>query len=211
MRRSLINIGISAFVVLVLCNGCASSRMRSVANPQFKGRQYERILVASRAPHLDQQADAEDIFIKKLSKTDAECLRSLDVIFPGREYTDAELFSTLRQNKVDAMLIVRQTDYYEDEITYSQTYGHLSATTYYHGHFDQTQGYAGGSTTTRTIRKPRVRHQVELYDVASKQVAWMGGSFTKGNAYARFKNLMDALASETRKELLAHGFVVKKE
>ncbi len=195
----------------MLCNGCASSRMRSVASPQFKGRQYKRILIASRAPHLDQQADAEDIFVKKLSKTNTECLRSLDFIFPGREYTDAELFSTLRQNKVDAMLIVRQTDYYEDEITYSQTYGHLSATTYYYGHFDQTQGYAGGSTMTQTIRKPRVRHQVELYDVASKEVAWMGGSFTKGNAYARFKNLMKALASETRKELLAHGFVAKAD
>lgn len=185
--------------------------MRSVANPQFKGSHYKRIIVASRASHLDQQADAEDIFVKKLSHTDAEWLRSIDLIFPGREYTDAELFSTLRQNNVDAMLIVRQTDYYEDQVTYSQSYAHLSASTYYYGHHDHTSAFASGSTTTQTLRKPRVRHQVELYDVASRQVAWMGGSFTKGNAYASFDNLMDALASETRKALLAHGFVAKGE
>ena len=29
------------------------------------------------------------------------------------------------------------------------------------------------------------------------------------NAYARFKNLMDALASETKKELMANGFIAK--
>lgn len=39
MRRRLISISTTALMVLVFCNGCASSRMRSVASPQFKGRQ----------------------------------------------------------------------------------------------------------------------------------------------------------------------------
>ncbi|MCH8854374.1 MAG: hypothetical protein IID41_17240 [Planctomycetes bacterium] len=203
--------GMTVFAVVLLCSGCASTKMRSFADPQFKGHQYKRIVVAARLEHLDLQADAEDIFVKKFSKLDGEFIRSLDVLPPTREYDDDGLFSTLREHNVDAVLILRQTAYDEDVSTYSTSHGSLSANTYYYGPNATTYGSTSGSTTTHTIRKPRVRHQVELYDVATKKMAWIGGSLTRGNAYARFKNLMDALARETRNELLDHGFVAKPE
>ena len=204
---------VSAVLLLwiVLQVGCASTRLRSFADPDFEGKTYHRILVASRIAHLDQAADAEDMFLKRFKDIDAECVRSSDVLYPTREFNDDELFAALSRNKIDAMLVVRVTDYYEDVQTHTSSTGHLNANTYYYGPYASSYGHSYGSSTTYTTRKPRIRHQVELYDVEARRMAWVGGSFTRGNAYAGSKDLMSSLARETKKALLEHGFITKAQ
>ena len=38
-------------------------------------------------------------------------------------------------------------------------------------------------------------------------MAWIGGTFTSGNAYARFGNLMTSLAGEVQATLVKEGLV----
>ncbi len=213
-----------SFVVisfLLLCGGCASTRMRSFLDPDFRDHRYNNLLIAVRFENLDQQADAEDIFVKHFSTIDGSCRRSLDILLPTRQFSDEELFNVLRRHNIDAVIIVRETDYYEEEYyvpqsTTTHSRGSLSANTYYHRSYATTYGTTQQRTHSYTtggytIRKPRVRHKVELYDVDSTRMAWTGGSLTRGNAYARFKNLVDALARETKKELIKQGLVATKK
>lgn len=212
---------LSLLPVLAVSTGCASTRMRSFADPDFKDQAFENLVVAVRFRNLDQQADAEDIFVRKFSKIQGTCRRSLDIILPTRKYSDDELFKVLQEHDIDGVMMIWETDYWEDErrtpqITTSHSSGSFSANTYYSRNNAST--YGSGQQTTYsftsggdTITLPRVRHKVELFDVSTKKMAWTGGSLTKGNGYARFHNLIDALATETKKELLRHGLIKMPE
>ena len=106
---------LSLLSVLAVATGCASTRMRSFADPDFKDHTYENFVVAARFENLDQQADAEDIFVKKFSKILGTCHRSLDILPPTRKYNDDELFQILREHDIDGIMMIWETDYWEDE------------------------------------------------------------------------------------------------
>lgn len=199
-------------------SGCASTEMRTFTDPDFKDYHCKHVLVAVRLPHLDQQADAEDVFLKKFADTDVRCSRSVDILPPTRQFSDEEMFAVIAEQGIGSVLIIRETQYYEDQVyipesSTTNTYGTLSANTYYHGNTASTYGSLNATSYTHKsggyyVSKPRVRHELELYDVASRKVAWIGGAFTRGNAKANFKTLITALASETvkmfKKDGLAH-------
>lgn len=54
---------------------------------------------------------------------------------------------------------------------------------------------------------PRVRHELNLFDVTSRHMAWMATSFTKGNQYAQFKHLMESMAEDAVDALLEDGLI----
>ncbi len=215
LRRSIL---LASILILIATPGCASSRMRSFLDPDFSDHRYKNILIAARFENLDQRADAEDIFLQQFAKIDAQVTRSVEVLLPTREYDDREFFEILDGREIDAVVLVWETDYWEEEeysaqTSMSHTSGTLSASTYQHGGYATTHGSVHGTTHTQTwgghpVRKPRMRHKIELYDVASRRLAWTGGSLTKGSAYAGFKDLMHALAKETRGELLQQGLLL---
>ena len=197
--------------------GCASTDMHSFVDPDFRGHAYQNLMISVQIDKLDQRDDAETIFTKEFDEIDGRCLRALDVLPPTREYTDAQFQRALKDAGVDGVLIVRMTEYYEDEYYVppsSSTYttGTLSAHTYYHGNTASTYGTASSTSHTTTsggytYTKPRIRHEAQLWDVTTGRMAWIGGTFTKGNAYARFKHLMSSVAEETCETLEKEGLV----
>lgn len=205
---------------MVAVAGCASTEMRAFTDPDFKGHTFKRLLISGRLEHLDQQAEAEDIFVKKFADLDVVCTRSLDVLLPTREFSDDEMFDVLRRNNIDAVLVLRETQYYEEqkyvpESSHTRTHGTLSANTYYHGNMAHTHGSMRATSYTHKsggyyVSLPRVRHQLELYDVASKRVVWISGTFTRGNSLAGFNALVKSVADETVEALVKDGLVRKK-
>lgn len=201
----------------LLATGCATTEMHSFVDPEFRGQTYSRIMVTVQTEQLDHRDDFESIFVKQLSKSQVHCLRGLDVIPPTREYDDEQLQAALTKANVDGLLIVRMTQYYEDEYyvpqtSTSYTAGNLNAKTYYYGNRAHTTGSVNSRTNTvtsggYTYTKPRVRHEAQLWDVASGKMAWIGGTFTKGNAYAGARDLISALAGEMKKTFEAEGLV----
>lgn len=215
-------IALLAIVGAFLCtSGCASTKMRSFPDPDFAGHEYRCILIAAQLKNLDQKADAEEIFVDEFSDLDMTCIRSLDVLLPTREYADEDLFDILKEHHVDGVLVVRETEYYEEEkyipeSSTTTTNSNLSATTFYYGGTAYTQGTGRGTSHTSKsggyyVRKPRVRHHVELYDVKSRSTAWVGAAFTKGNSKAKFKHLIESLAEETAKTFVEVGFADERE
>lgn len=182
-------------LMVMMCGGCASTKLHGFVDPDFRDHRYSRLLVAVQLDHLDQRDDAENEFVKRLRERRVECLRALDVLPPTREYDDQQFREALAGAQVEAVLIVRETEYYEDEYYVppsSSTYttGNLSANTYYHGNTASTLGTVRSTSHTTTsggysYRKPRVRHEAQLWDVETGRMAWVGSTFTRGNAYAR--------------------------
>jgi hypothetical protein len=205
----------SLLVLLAALPGCASTKMHTFTDPDFVGYRCSRLLVAARLPHLDQQAEAEDIFLSKLAPTDLTCTRSVDILPPTRQFSDEEMFAVLAEKNIGAVLAIRETEYYEDQVyvpesSTTSTYGNLSANTYYYGNTASTYGSMNATSYTHKsgghyVSVPRVRHELELYDVATRKVVWIGGAFTKGNSRAGFKTLVSALASETRRAFERDG------
>ena len=203
--------------ILLFGSGCAKTEMHSFVDPEFRGRSYHDIIVAVQLDKLDQRDDAESIFVRKLASPTLKCRRALDVIPPTRQYDDAELKKALSQSDADGLLLVRMTQYYEDEVyvppsSTTYTSGNLSANTYYYGKQANTYGRVNSTSHTyttggQTYRLPRVRHEAQLWDVTSGKMAWIGGTFTSGNAYARFGNLMTSLAGEVQATLVKEGLV----
>ena len=205
------------WVVAFACGGCASTKMHSFVAPDFREHRYSRLLIAVHIDHLDQRDDAETEFVKRISKCGVECLRALDVLPPTRKYEDEQFRKALTDARVDAVLIIRETEYYEDEYYVppsSSTYttGNLSANTYYYGNRSRTLGtvHSTSHTTTSggyTYTKPRVRHEGQLWDVQTGKMAWIAGTFTRGNAYARFRHLTSSVADEVADTLWKEGFI----
>ena len=61
------------------------------------------------------------------------------------------------------------------------------------------------------VSKPRVRHEIVLFDVATRQTVWVGSSLTKGNARAGSDDLVESLAGETVKQLIKSGLVAEDD
>lgn len=195
--------------------GCAVTELSSFTDPDFTNYHPARVMLTAGLEHLDQKAEAEDIFLDAFKGLDLSCCRSIDVLLPTRQYADEELFAALKKAQVQAVLLIRETDYYEDLAYVPQTsttssYGNLSANTYYSGNRAYTYGTGHGTSYTTTsggyyVSKPRVRHELKLYDVPSKRVAWIGGAFTQGSGKAQFEHLIGSLARETARRLKKDG------
>jgi hypothetical protein len=75
-------------------------------------------------------------------------------------------------------------------------------------------GY-GRSQTRTTVRSyggyyvdlPRIRHELRLYDVATKRMAYYATSLTAGDSEVSFEKLIDSLAREAVARLLTHGLI----
>ena len=195
-------------LIVILLSGCASTKMRSFVDPDFRDKVYDRILIAPMYTDLEQREKAEEKFVDAFDESVAECVPSLTIMLPTRKYTDDQLFGLLSDSNVDAVLFVRQTDYYEDVSSTTTTSGTLSANTFYYGQTANTYGTMRSTSHTTQTRKPRVRHELNLFDVDTRRMAWLGTSFTKGNAHARFKHLVESVAEDTVDALLDDGLIL---
>lgn len=195
-------------LVVILLSGCASTKMRSFVDPDFRDKVYDRILIAAMYADLEQRETTEAKFVDAFEESVAECVPSMTIMLPTRKYTDDQLFSLLSDRNVDAVLFVWQTDYYEDVSSTTTTSGTLSANTFYYGQTANTYGTMQSTSRTRETRKPRVRHELNLYDVDTRRMAWLATSFTRGNAYARFKHLVESLAEDAVDALLDDGLIL---
>lgn len=203
--------------ILLLGTGCAKTEMHSFVDPAFRDRSYQNIVVAVQLDQLDRRDDAETIFVTTLAAPGLSCRRALDIIPPTREVNDAELNQVLADADADGLLMIRMTDYYEDQVyvppsSTTYTTGNLSANTYYYRNQANTYGQINSTSQTYTsggytIKKPRLRHEATLWDIESGKKAWIGGTFTRGNGYARFKHLMSSLANEVKATLEREGLV----
>lgn len=216
-------------LLIPLVAGCATTKITSVRDPQFRAVNYKRIIVWAPFTDLDKRATAENAFAVELKLRGVDAATAFAVLPPTRTYTNDDINAALAKDQVSGVLELRMTDY-----SVSSTYvpgdttttgsaevsGTSSGTSYGTSYGNSYSGSSSGSSrgsvnwteTTRQdpgyyINKPNVAFEVKLVDVATGGTAWLATSMTRGNAWANWSTLMGSLASETVGKLVTDGVV----
>ncbi|HKQ49979.1 MAG TPA: hypothetical protein VJZ71_18030 [Phycisphaerae bacterium] len=209
-----------SFCALVwsLASGCTpvTTELHDVVDPDFRDKTFDRILISALDSDLAQRTATETIFREKFADLQTVVVGSLDILLPTREWKEDEIFALMKEHGIDAVLMIEETQFsqerqYVPRETVIDTHDYLSGRSFrYHPRL----GY-GRSQTRTTVRSyggyyvdlPRIRHELRLYDVATRRMAYYATSLTAGDSDVSFEKLIDSLARETVARLLAHGLI----
>lgn len=198
--------------------GCASTRMTSMAAPDahLAGRHFKRIMVLVSLHDLATRKEAEDQFVKDVPAPKAvvdssnhmhmkfagyEFVPSYTILFPGSDYTSAQMDSALRADSIDAVLIVAQNQ--SGVVT---TTGPSSYST------QCTPGLYSATCVTKespgvTTSKPWASYEAHLYDAANGKVIWYATSTTGGSAFSSWNAVVHSMADKTVEKLKSDGII----
>lgn len=200
---------ISILVAFVLI-GCASTKLTSFVDPDFTNTTYKEILIFYPSSDLDEKKEVEEIYKESFAEYGITTLSSIELFPPTRNLTVDNMIEIMKEKEIDAVLFVEFTDAWTDE-----TYIPETQTTTKKGNvnvFGNTATYKEKSTTYTSggynISKPRVQFVTRLVDIEKDQVAWIGSSLTKGNAFAKLHKLISSLAETTIEDLIKNRLVV---
>ena len=190
-------------VLITLLTGCATTQMASQVNREVRNLEISRVLVDGLFKDLQQAQLAESRLCAELSrKTTYQCVRALDVFFPGQEYSGQERTSRLLQLQIDAVLTLEPTASGKTSTYYpGKTYTTASATVY--------ENTVTGSSTTRTypgydIESPWVNLRASLWSVADGKNAWYATATSSGD-FVGWNDLIRSAAGKTVSNLVADG------
>lgn len=195
------------FMILSLL-GCASTDLRTVKNPELYQANFKKLLIVAPFTDMNLRMQTEEIFGKEFNLLHVNTVTSIKLIPPVKNYGDEDLKNILEQNNIDGILVVGFQDYWTSQAYIpksSSTQGTASLygnSLYYQSYTKEFGGYY--------VKKPRVKFEIRLFDRKSGQVAWLATSFTKGNAFADYEDLINDLAEEVVKKLVKES-VVKKD
>lgn len=210
-------LGIFPFV----CTGCATveTKMQGVVDPDFRDRTYSRVLIAPMFEDLAIRAATETSFAEALQATQTEGVASLDILLPTREWTQEQIIERAAAEKCDGVLVIEQTDAFQERQYVPETTT-VDRSYYWSGYPTRRYGRWGYGrvNSTAVVRRsggyfvdlPRVRHELRLYDVASKRVAWLATSLTSGDSSMTDEKLLSSLAGEAVNCLIVDGVTQAK-
>lgn len=205
-------------ILATLTQGCtpANTEVTAFVDPEFVKRSFQRLLVAPRYEDLALRTATEEAFARCLAGSEARCIPFMSILPPTRELTDEELFPLLAEKQIDAVLIIRVLDAYQEreyvpERVDVDTDYFLTARQF---RPSRTGSYGRAYSHTRVMRSggyyieyPRVRHELKLYDVATKRMAWIATALTRGEANATDQQMIDSFSQETVSRLMIDGVI----
>jgi hypothetical protein len=200
------------FCFITIClflGGCVTTEIKSFTDPDFKSKKYSHLMVQSQSEYLDQQDQIETLYIGALGSTKAQGDSYLKIFSPTRKYSDSEINVMLAKHRIDGILVIKQTQYYED-----QKYVPQNSSTYGQGTITGNEVNTYSHTNTSGgfyVTHSRLRHEITLYDARTKRTVWIGGAFTAGKKRNNFKEIYQSLANETVKHLILDGVVEGKK
>ena len=195
-------------VSTLLISGCAWTEVTAFKDPAFKDATYHKILVMARIGELRYDSYAEKQFGDCLSNKDVNMIPSQQLFPPTREIVHADFIQKVKENGIDALLLIAIEDFWTDTYTTPP-----SASTTGHGNvYGSSFSYQEQTTYNpgTTFIKPRAKFEVRLIDVDSEAVAWMASTFSHGNAFADIKTIVESLARETVSSLEKEGLICHK-
>ncbi|MBK8167855.1 MAG: hypothetical protein IPK64_18065 [bacterium] len=192
--------------VFLAIAGCASTKMTSRVDPAIVGNPFRKILVHGNFQDLDNREVAEDKLCEKIAAVSvSECVRALDLFFPGRQYSSEEMMQVLAANGIDGVLVVQPTNSGTQSSYIPQT-SHTTGSASVAGN-----SVFGSSTTTTSggysISKPWATYASSLYSVERGNVVWYATAQSSGNAYASWHDLIRSACGKTIDKLANDGAI----
>lgn len=184
--------------------GCASTSMSSLVNSNISPREYQRVMVAFPLADLELRQVAEDEFVRRAAVPD-RFVPSYKLFFPGQQYGDEEFVAVLRENNVDAVLMISLSDAGTSSVYVPQGSSTTTCTTW-----TSSQGCVQASTSTSggySLNKPWASFTAALVDLEQSAVVWYATARTGGNAFADSEDLLRSMARKTMETLNGDGVV----
>lgn len=186
------------FLTFYLSN-CASTKLTSFKDPDYKSANFKRILVVVNTYDLEKRLQLETAMVKAFEGTGIYALEGFNLFPPTRVLSDEEKVSLLIENNIDAYISVLVGESGIEEIYVPPT----SSTTKTKGNVSvlgNTATYEEKSKTTYqggyTLSKPWAEFETKLYDVSNGRTVWISASFTGGNVFASFNTVINSFSNE---------------
>ncbi len=127
------------------------------------------------------------------------------VFLPGRDYSSDQVMAAMREDQIDATLVIAP-----GATGSTQGYVPPTYTTSCTG-YDIYSGCSQAMTTTSSgdysLSKPWAQFSAKLFDAANGQLEWVATAFSTGNGFARSADLVRSMADKTLERLLADKVV----
>jgi hypothetical protein len=195
-------------LALFLFSGCAGTNITSQINKKNTDCHYGRllVLVCFSDPNLRQQA--EDKVCSDMNRlSSCECLKSYDLFFPGKGYTQNEAKAILTENKIDGILIFQRSSgvesNYDPETSKSIGRAFLMGNALLGSNKTESNGI------TNTAR-PSAKYRTTLMSTSDNQIVWYAQASTTGIVLTTVDNLLENASNETVKRLIDDGIITKK-
>jgi len=166
--------------------------------PELANRSFHNILVFANFPDLGLRRDSEMRFAAASLPDHYRFVPSHQLFFPGRQYSQEEIGSILRNNSIDAALVVAAGGTGSSSTYVPPTYKTGCTVWTTSGGCQQTTTTSSGGGT---YSKPWAQFSAQLFDATTGQIVWYATATTGGNAYARVSTLVHSMTDKTLEKL----------
>ena len=174
--------------------------MSTYKDPKYSDKQYSSFLVLSNFSDLEIRVYFENKLKEELDELGLSTQRGIDIILPTREYSDAQFAQAVKASGAQALLTVTLTNAYSTSTYIPPTYN-TSGNAYMSGNtanWNSTTYQSGGYN----VNKPVEEYEISIIDLTTFEKVMVSTSKTKGNAFAKGKDLSNSLANEIVDELI---------
>ncbi len=175
----------------------ASTQITSFKDPAYNNIQVKKMMVLAYGMSLNSRAQTERRFFKgRFAKTTTEVIPSVDILMPTRSYTDDEINELIKQNNIDAVLIVSLVN-----TSSSQTYI-PEVTTGTINLYGNTGYFSANTFGGYYVSSPNAAFELKLFDPVNGNCMWIASANSYGKRLSEFFNLVDSLAIQTVKTFI---------
>ena len=159
---------------------CASSKLsRSWTNPQYRGSQYDNLLVIGAAEDDNIRRTFEKKFVETLEAAGIKAVESSSVMAKDQKIDKEDILAVVKKTGVDGVLLTYLVAVKEKDVT-SPSVNYSPANDYRGGtipDLSSLPGY-GSSGTQYYSTRVKVRLETNLYDAKTEQKVWSAQSTT---------------------------------
>lgn len=201
-------------LLIFFCIGCASTKITSITDPDYKGTKLNHLVVIANVNDLTMKQSIEQKLTETMmTKYNVKVSSGYDILPPTRQYTEIELKKILAKNSIDSVLILTVTDsgYKTSKYTTYQPYqtqGNISqtGTNQY-----QYQSTTSGGPRTETYNKPYLSVKTEIVDPVNGKTKWVATSNSRGNAFVGVNFILNDYIDAIAQKISEDGLISRKK
>ncbi|OGU73750.1 MAG: hypothetical protein A2V93_04685 [Ignavibacteria bacterium RBG_16_34_14] len=184
--------------------GCASTKITSFTDPDYKSIQFGKILVVGNTNKLDDRLNLENRLTEIFIANGIKAVTSYSIFPPTREFSDSIKTELMLANEIDGCLMIYFGEIGIQQVQIpiigSKTTGKIKSTNikpFTTSTYESKTTYIGG----QVLDKPYAEFEIQLFDVINGKMAWIANSFTGGNAYANFNTVYNSFCNKLVEKL----------
>lgn len=203
-----------ALIAGIILNSCVTTNTTSFTDPEFKGEQYDKIVVYADIPDLESRKKMESKITMKLREAGLDAYNGTDMFPPTREWSDESIQAELIRQQINGYLLLQWTD---SQVSEEFSPGESHTETYEEtekrgGKLVKVQKTKSYNTGPSVEKKFHSSFRAELIDVESLKTAWVATSNSESDEFLgnEFDMIFDSYAKDIVKKLTEDGHIQVK-